>query len=149
MQQKLGECLGSRNEANVHSLWNKIDSLERILQPNFLKNITSAGTSQGDIKEDLLVGYAKQLEMMSNAAQAEELLQLKDYVNTTKFQGLESHEKQLAGIVRRHAEQESTVKVITGEIQTLLKAYHQIMFQLSAQCVIWDEDLDRREQSAS
>lgn len=149
MQTKLADCLGSRNEANVHALWNKIDSLELVLHPNFLQNATPAGAAQCSAKEDLLVGYVKQLEMVTNVAQVEELQQLKDYVNTTEFQGLESHEKQLAGVVGRHAEQERTVEELAGKVQALLKTYYQIMLQLSAQCVAWDEDLDRRRQSAS
>ena len=145
MQQKLADCLGSRNEATVHTLWNKIDSLERVLHPDFLQNMTSASTLQDGVKDNLLLAYAKQLETAANASQVEELQQLKDYVNTSEFQGLEGYEKQLAKVVRRHGEQERTVEELAGQVQALLKAYHQIMLQVSAQCVTWDEGIDKRQ----
>ena len=131
--------MDSSNQATVYTLWNKITTLERLLDPAFQKN--SAVTQSA--REDLLLGYSAQLEAASG--QVEELHQLKDYVNTTEFQGLDAHEKTLASVASVHSQQEQAVQDISQQAQELMKAYSQIMLQLSAQRVEWAEELTRLE----
>lgn len=94
-------------------------------------------------KEDLLIGYVGQVKAVSD--QVQELQQLKDYVNTTEFQGLDAHEKKLALVADTHSQQEQEVEGISRQAQELMKAYNQIMLQLSAQCVQWRENLTQLE----
>ncbi len=132
--------LDSSNQATIHTLWNKIGTLEKLLDPSFQKN--SAATQSA--REDLLLGYSAQLEATSE--QVEKLHQLKDYVNTTEFQGLETHEKKLASVASMHNQQEQLVEEdISRQARELMKAYSQIMLQLSAQRVEWEEELSRLE----
>ena len=71
--------------------------------------------------------------------------QLKDYINSTECQGLETHEKQLAKVAATHLEQEATVAALTQQTHSLMENYRKIMLQLSAQCVQWDETLQQHE----
>ena len=75
----------------------------------------------------------------------EELQQLKDYINTTEFQGLDSHEKKLAAIANVHCHHEQKIEEISHQARELLKVYNQIILQLSAQCVEWEEKLTQAE----
>lgn len=112
------------------------------MDPNFVKNIRT-GAAVPSAREDLLVSYVDQVKALGE--QVEELQQLKDYVNTTEFQGLEAHEKRLATVANIHSQQEQKLEQMTEEAQRLVKVYNEIMLQLSAQCMEWGEELARRE----
>ena len=71
--------------------------------------------------------------------------QLKDYINSTECQGLETHEKKLATVSATHLEQEARVAELTQQTHALMDGYRRVMLQLSAQCVQWDEALGERE----
>ena len=114
-----------------------MEKLEQILKPNFLEETRSSQRAE----ENLLICYADQLGSVAPSSQVEELQQLKDYVNSTEFQGLENHEKKLNKVTGRQGEQERELEKLTEEVQDLMKNYYQIMLQLSAQCVIWQEEL--------
>ena len=139
VQEKVESSLGSGDKATIHALWTKIKTLEQVLDPNFIKTTQMTQSS----KEDLLLGYTGQIKAVSQ--QVEELQQLKDYVNTTEFQGLDSQEKQLNGIANMHNQQELKIEEIFQQAQKLVKAYNQIILQLSAQCVEWGEKLSQLE----
>ena len=138
-QQKLESSIDSGNQATVHVLWNKVDTLEKLLDPSYMK--TSRVSREA--KEDLLLGYVSQVEAVSG--QVDELQQLKDYVSTTEFQGLDAHEKKLATVARVHSQQEQSVEDISRQARELMKAYNQITLQLSAQCIEWGSRLDQAE----
>ena len=138
-QEKLEGSLDSTHQASIHTLWNKIHTLEHLLDPAFVKTQASQ-----EAKEDLLVGYVAQLQAVTG--KLEELQQLKDYVNTTEFQGLDMHEKKLAGVANVHSQQELVVEDISRQTQGLLKAYSDIILQLSAQCVTWGEQVAKLEK---
>lgn len=137
-QKKLEGSIDSSNQVTIHTLWNKIDALEKLLNPSFGK---TSQVTQG-AKEDLLLGYVRQVETVSGPV--EQLQRLKDYINTTEFQGLEAHEKELAAVSRTHSQQEQAVEEITRQARELMKAYNQITLQLSAQCIEWDKQLRQR-----
>ena len=130
-------------DKNIHSLWNKVDKLEKLLQPGVSEELSSS--SRG-AQENLLICYARQLE--SETSQLEELSQLKDYVNSTEFQGLETHEKNLSKVISRQGEQEQELEKLSGDVQDLMKNYYQIMLQLSAQCMVWQETLDTKTKDS-
>ena len=71
--------------------------------------------------------------------------QLKDYVNSTECQGLETHEKKLASVAATHLEQEVGVAKLTQQTHALMEDYRKLMLQLSAQCIQWDEALRQRK----
>ncbi len=121
----------------VHCLWNKVDSLERYLDPAFSK--TSAMSPAA--REDLLLGYVGQIQAV--IGQVDELLGLKDYVSTTEFQGLEAHEKKLAAVSQVHSQQEQAMADISHQARELMKAYNEITSQLSAQCIEWNHKLSQ------
>ena len=75
----------------------------------------------------------------------EELHRLKDYINTTEFQGLEAHERRLASVASVHSQQEMAVEEMSQQAGEIMKAYSLITLQMSAQCVKWGEDLDKLE----
>lgn len=132
------ESIDSGNQVTVHTLWTKIDALEKFLDPSFTKTSVSQRA-----REDLLIGYVGQLRAVS--AQVDELQKLKDYINTTEFQGLDAHEKKLAAVSHTHGQQEQEVEEISHQARELLKAYNQITLQLSAQCVEWERELSQSE----
>lgn len=117
----------------VTTLWSKIAALERVLDPNYLSNITLPDSA----KSELLIGYAAQLKELSKPI--EDLQKLKDYVNVTEFQGLEAHEKKLTSVATAHSQQELKVEALAQQVQQLLSAYSRIILQLSAQLVEWGE----------
>lgn len=94
-------------------------------------------------KEELLLGYVGQIEAMSG--HVDQLQRLKDYINTTEFQGLHTHEKTLAAVARTHSQQEEEVEAISRQARELMKAYNQITLQLSAQCIEWQQELAQLE----
>lgn len=140
-EKKLEDSLHSSQQSSIHTLWNASSRLERLLDPAFVKNAQAASQSA---KEDLLVGYTEQLKLMSG--KAEELQQLKDYINSTEFQGLDSHESQLAVVANKHGQREREVEELSQQTQELVKAYSQLMLQLSAQCVEWGEQVAKLEK---
>ena len=71
--------------------------------------------------------------------------QLKDYINSTECQGLETQEKKLAAVAATHLEQEASMAELTRRTHALMEGYRRIMLQLSAQCVQWDEAVRERE----
>ena len=75
----------------------------------------------------------------------DDLHKLKDYINTTEFQGLDTHEKKLAAVSHKHSQQEQAVEEISHQARELMKAYNQITLQLSAQCIEWDRELSQLE----
>lgn len=129
--------IDSGNQVTIHTLWNRIDILEKLLDPTF--NNTSQVSQSA--KEDLLLGYVSQVEAAS--AQFDQLQILRDYINTTEFQGLDSHEKKLAAVSRTHSQQEQAVEEISHQARELMKAYNQITLQLSAQCIEWERELSQ------
>lgn len=137
--------MAGKHETSTRDLWNKVDNLERILHPDFFLNASSSESSRDRAKENLLICYAQQLESDMPTSQVEEIQQLKDYVNSTEFQGLENYEKKLSQVVGRQGEQERELEKLTEDVQGLLKTYYQIMLQLSAQCVVWREELERKK----
>lgn len=138
-QQKLEGSIDSGNQVTIHTLWNKIDTLEKFLDPSFSKTSSVSQTA----KEDLLLGYMGQVEAMSG--HVDQLQRLKDYINTTEFQGLDAHEKTLAAVARTHSQQEQEVEEISRQARELMKAYNQITLQLSAQCIEWERELTQLE----
>ncbi len=125
--------MGFTKKEGVSTLWAKIAALEKVLDPNYLSNITLSDSA----KSELLLGYATQLKDLSKPI--EELQKLKDYLNVTEFQGLEAQERKLTSVATVHAEQELTVEGLTLQVHQLLSAYSRIMLQLSAQLVEWGE----------
>lgn len=117
-----------------------MDALEKFLDPAYNKS-TSRLTQ--DAKEDLLLGYTGKVEAVSR--QVDQLQSLKDYVNTTEFQGLDAHERKLAAVAHTHGQQEQAVEEASCQARELMKTYNQIMLQLSAQCIEWDRELARLE----
>lgn len=75
----------------------------------------------------------------------EDLQRLKDYINTTEFQGLEAHERRLASVASTHSQQEMAVEEVSQQARELMKAHSLITLQMSAQCIKWQEDLDQLE----
>ncbi|CAI8051685.1 Dynactin subunit 3 [Geodia barretti] len=112
---------------------------------------TLAGREKGEeslkmtegAKVELLCGEVEQLRKFTD--RMEEVHQLKDYINSTECQGLETHEKKLATVSATHLEQEARVAELTQQTHTLMDGYRRVMLQLSAQCVQWDEALGERE----
>ena len=119
-------------------MWNKIETLEQFLDPNFIITMSSQSS-----KEDLLLGCMTQVEAVKE--QGDELIRLKDYVNTTEFQGLEGHEKKLGVVASTHNQQERAMEEIARKAQELVKVYNQVLLQLSAECVEWGEQVARLE----
>ena len=140
-QEKLEGSLDSGSQAIIHTLWNKIDQLEKMLDPNFGKN-NNTPASEAAV-EDLLVGYMDKLKVAYE--KMDELQQLKDYINSTEFQGLVRHEKTLAGVAGVHSQQEQEVGDISYQAQRLVKLYGQVTMQLSTQCVTWEEEVRKIE----
>ena len=138
-QQKLEGSIDSGNQVTIHTLWNKIDALEKFLDPSFGKTSLVSQAA----REELLLGYVGQLRAVSG--QVDELQKLKDYINTTEFQGLDAHEKKLAAVSRTHCQQEQAVEEISCQARELLKTYNQITLQLSAQCIEWERELSQSE----
>ena len=142
VEEKLEGLTRAKAGGNVGEAWAKIDTLERLLSPDYERHARLSP----DSRSELLVGYAKKLAPISDEVEA--VQQLKDYLNTTEFQGLESHERKLAVVAGRHGAQEREVERVSGEVKSLLESYQQIVLQLSAQCVEWDELLSRLEASS-
>lgn len=110
-----------------------------MLDPDFGK---ATPPSQAAI-EDLLVSYVDKLKVVNE--KVEELQQLKDYINSTEFQGLVRHEKRLAEVAGVHSQQEQAVGDISHQAQRLVKMYGEVILQLSAQCVTWEEEVAKIE----
>ena len=127
---------------SIPQAWSKIDTLEKVLSPEY----TSYLKLSEDSKAELLLGYQEQLEPLSK--QVDEVQKLKDYLNTTEFQGLDNQEKKLAAVASVHSQQELQVEALSKQIRGLMQAYHKIVLQLSAQCVEWDETVSRLESQS-
>lgn len=126
-------------QADATKLWAMIDTLEKLLSPDFSNKLKLTE----DSKSELLLNYTSQLETFSK--DIEELKHLKDYLNTTEFQGLDSHEKKLAAIARVHAQQEVELEELSKKVHDLMQTYSRVMLQLSAQCVEWGRTLNQLE----
>ena len=120
-------------------LWGKIEQLEALLDTE----LTSAKLSE-DAKAELLVAYAAQLKGLCK--DLDQLRGANEFLNTSEFRGLENHEKALAGIARRHTQQEAELQAIVQRSKDVLNAYQKATFQISTQCVVWDELLSTLEQ---
>lgn len=138
INQKLSG-LAKASQGQVALVWKKIDTLEKVLNPEYAGQLKLSE----DAKVELFLNFAEQLKPLSE--RVEEIQKLKDYLNTTEFQGLESHEKKLAAVTNVHTQQEIQVEDLTQQVVDLTQVYHRIILQLSAQCVEWDEVLTKLE----
>lgn len=134
-----GLARAGKTGGSVGEAWAKLDTLERLLSPEY----ESHARLSADSKAELLVGYSKKLAPL--CSRADEIHQLKDYLNATEFQGLENLERRLANVARRHGEQEREVEGVSEEVRELLALYQRTVMQMSAQCVEWSELLSRLE----
>ena len=147
LNQKLGDLVssdgivgvGNEEQSPLPKLWSKIEQLERLLGTD----VTSA-TLPEDAKAELLVTYANQLSGLCK--DLDQLRGANEFLNTSEFGGLEKHEKVLAGIARRHTQQEAELQALTQRSKDVLNAYQKAMFQISTQCVVWDELLTTLER---
>ena len=124
---------------DLTNLWAKINTLEKLLRPEYSSQIKLTE----DSKSELLLSYSTQLKSFSK--HIEELKHLKDYLNSTEFQGLDSHEKKLATIAGVHAQQEVQLEEISKQVHDLMQTYSRVVLQLSAQCVEWERTLSQLE----
>ena len=134
-----GAVSSSEQQSPLPKLWAKIDQLEALLGTEM-----SSAQLSGDTKAELLVTYATQLSGL-----CKDLDQLKganEFLNTSEFRGLDNHEKALAGIARRHTQQEADLQALVQRSKDVLNAYQKAMFQISTQCVVWDELLTTLER---
>lgn len=147
LNQKL-DCLVSSDGTVVGSdevqsplpkLWAKIDQLEALLGTE----MSSAQLSE-DAKAELLVTYAAQLSGLCK--DFDQLKGANEFLNTCEFRGLDNHEKALAGIARRHTQQEADLQALVQQSKDVMNAYQKAMFQISTQCVVWDELLTTLER---
>ena len=139
LERKLDVLASREKGGHAKEVWRKIDQLEKMLAPQYSQRLKLTE----DAKKELLVGQVSQLQQFSE--KMEEVRHLKDYINSTECQGLESHEKNLARVAASHAEQDTTVQELTQQTGTLMEAYRRLVLQLSAQCVEWDELLRQYE----
>lgn len=133
------ESVQSEQQSPLPKLWAQIDQLEALLGTE-----TSSAKLSDEAKAELLVTYAGQLSSL-----CKDLDQLKDaneFLNTSEFRGLQNHEKALARIARRHTQQEADLQALAQHTKDVLNAYQKAMFQISTQCVAWDELLTTLEQ---
>ncbi len=142
LENKLASLTRSRAGESVAEVWRKVDTLEKLMTSEYASYLKLTE----DSKSELLFGYTAQLEPL--AERLEEIQKLKDYVNTTEFQGLEGHEKRLAAVANTHTQQEMAVEVLSRQLTNLMEGYQRIMLQLSAQCVEWDEQVSRLESQS-
>lgn len=113
--------------------------MDKLLDASFQKDSAAVQSAC----EDILLGHSAQLKAVRD--QVEEVHQLKDYINTTEFQGLDDHEKKLALVASMHSQQKQVVEDGSRQARELIKAYNEIMLQMSAQCAEWAEVLTRLE----
>lgn len=139
LHNKLSSLSRGRGGEGVSEVWKKVDTLERLLSPEYASYLKLTE----DSKSELLHGYLAQLEPL--AGQLEEIQRLKDYVNTSEYQGLDSHERRLATVANKHTQQEMAVEALSRQLMELMDGYQRMMLQLSAQFVEWDEQLARLE----
>ena len=137
LHQKLNGLASGRGGENVAQVWRKIDTLEKMLSPEHASYLKLSEES----KTELLLSYAKQLQPL--VEKMDDILQLKDYLNTTEFQGLDHQEKKLAAVATAHVQQELQVEDISRQLKDLTESYQKIVLQLSSQCVEWDEAVSR------
>jgi len=138
LQQKLNS-LGKLGQGNVALAWEKIPSLEKVLSPEYESYLKLSD----DSRAELLIGYGVQLKPFCE--KAEEIQRLKDYLNTTEFQGLDSHEKKLAVVANLHVQQKQQVQALRHQTEEVMRAYNRLLLQLSGQCVEWEEVISQRE----
>lgn len=138
----LHQKLNSLSKGSVVEVWEKIASLEKVLSPEYESYLKLSDNS----KAELLMGYAAQLKPLCE--KAEEIQKLKDYLHTTEFQGLDSHEKKLAVIANLHVQQEMQVQALRQQTEELLRVYNRILLQLSGQCVEWEEVISQCESGS-
>jgi len=135
----LHQKLNSLGKGNLVEVWEKIASLEEVLSPEYESYLKLSDNS----KAELLLSYGAQLKPLCE--KAEEIQKLKDYLHTTEFQGLDSHEKKLAVIANLHVQQEMQVQALRHQTEELLRVYNRILLQLSGQCVEWEEVISQCE----
>lgn len=139
LNKKLELSFSKAGQEKATTIWSKIDSLEKLLNPDYFNSLKVSE----DEKRELFLGYARQLKPFCE--QVEHVQKLKDYLNVTEFQGLDDLEKKLSSIARTHVQEEQTVEEVGRQTKALLETYQKIVLQLSAQCVAWGEMLDRLE----
>ena len=133
---------GRAGQEKATAIWSKVSILEKLLSPDYANSLKVSE----DEKRELFVGYARQLKPFCE--QVEDVQKLKDYLNTTEFQGLDDLEKKLASVAKTHTQEEQTMEEVGEQVKTLLETYQKIVLQLSASCVTWGETLDRLESQA-
>ena len=137
--EKRLRTLGSKHSA-VPRVWESIPELEKILSPEYVKALTL--TEEG--KEELLLCSVEQLEEVQD--RVEELQSLKDCVNSSAFRGLEQYGK-LSAIAAGHVKQEAEVQALTKDIGSFVDLYTNMLLQMSAKCVEWEETVSQLEQA--
>ena len=137
--EDLQQRLNKLGQGSVALAWEKIPSFEKVLSPEYESYLKLSD----DSKAELLIGYGVQLKPFCE--KAEEIQRLKDYLNTTEFQGLDSHEKKLAAAANLHVQQELQVQALRHQTEEVMRAYNRLLLQLSGQCVEWEEVISQRE----
>ena len=123
----------------VHAVWSQVPELEKVLDPNY----ATAFKLNDSAKQELLLCYADQLQKYQQ--DIEDLLFLKDSLNSSSFQGLGAEEKTLSKIASGHIQQETEVAELTSHVHKFIDSYTKFLLQLSAQCVQWDEIVTQLE----
>lgn len=123
----------------VHTVWSQVPELEKVLDPNY----ATAFKLNDSAKQELLLCYAEQLQKYQQ--DIEDLLFLKDSLNSSSFQGLGAEEKTLSKIASGHIQQEEEVAELTSHVHKFIDSYTKFLLQLSAQCVQWDEIVTQLE----
>ena len=137
----------------ARQLWGKVGRLESLVSPEYVQGLKTTESA----RTELLCTQVEQLKQLTDRIEEVrkhfsssryiflQVHQLKDYINSTECQGLETHERKLAGVAATHLEQEANVADLTRQTHSLMEGYRKLMLQLSAQCIQWDEALAQRE----
>lgn len=124
----------------VSSTWREIGSLEKLVDPEYLKSKRLAEGSK-----ELLFGYVDRLSQ--HQEQVEELKILRSYLNSKAFQDMDQIDKKLSPIALAHIKQEGEVDTLTSQTQMFLDTYSKLLLQLSDQCIQWDNTVSQLERA--
>lgn len=139
IDRKLKALVEPVNAGDITLVWKKVPELEIILNPNYLQSLKLNDSAA----QELLLCYTDQIHKYQQ--DIEDLNMLKETVNSSAFQGLETTEKDISSIASMHLQQEEEVTQLTNRVHHFIDSYTKFIFHLSSRCVQWDETLAQME----